>query len=325
MSSINITAEMKAAAITHKKELMTLIRFYFDDLKKENGFAHKGGIYGTEKAGQLIVGGKMGPYTADDATLASYGIVIEEITTFHGKNYEKIEIAEMEDTIWGKGVVTPADWKASELGKKFLAEWVLANLESIVENLWVAKRKSDGTATIDLFDGADTLIADAITSGKLIHVAENGNENNLSTLAEELSEVNAFELLLSEWRKLPKKLKGQKITMHVPEVVYDHYCDAYRIERGNLHDKEQDQIFLFGTRKRCRIVPQMHREDDAPIIWTVDKNITVGTGGRGTKERFVCKEDNNLAFLQFLHEMFFGVSIACYHKDFFHVTQLYSA
>ncbi len=320
MTGINITAEMKASAIKYKKELTTLIRFYFDEIKKDNGFHHKSGIYGTEKAGMLTVNGKMGPYNAEDAILATYGIIIEEITTYHGKNYEKIEIAELEETLWGQGIVTAEDWKKSELGKKILADWVLANLESVVENLWVATRKPDGKQTIDLFDGIDTQIVKAIADGKL-----SAEKKNLSQLTEVLDETNAMDVLLAQWRNLPKKLRKQKLKMHVSEDVYNAYCDAYRLERGNLHDKDQDQQVLFGTRKRVTIVPQMHRESDSPIIWTVDKNITIGTGSRGTKERYEVEKDNNLAFIQFLHEMFFGTAIACYHESFFHVTKLASA
>lgn len=320
MTSINITDEMKKSAVTYKKQLMMIVRLYFDEIKKNNGFHHKSGIYGTEKAGMLTVNGKMGPYNANDATLASYGITIEEITTYHGKNYEKIEIAEMEDTMWGKGVVTPADWKKSELGKKFLADWVLANLESVVENLWTAVRNPNGEATVDLFDGIDTQISKAIDAGKLA-VAK----NNLSKLDVKLDETNAMDVLLKKWRALPKKLKRQKLDLHVSDEVYNNYCDAYRLERGDLHDKDLDQLYLFGTRKKVRIIPQENREDNAPLIWTVSKNITIGTGGRGTKERYEVNPDNNVAFLQFLQEMFFGTAIACFHESFFHVTELYTA
>lgn len=219
-----------------------------------------------------------------------------------------------------------ADWKKTELGKTILSEYLLENLESITEVVWTAVRKSDGTETEDLFDGYDTLVATA----KVKRATEDNARisvaaGNYTTLTEAITSVNAKDLLFAEWKLLPRKMRRQKLDLHIVEDKYFNYCDAYALDRGDANNLEYNQEFLFGTNKKVRFVPCSDREATAPLIWTVKKNLTIGTGARGTQEQFVVKPDNNIAFIQMNHEMYFGAAIACYHKLFFHCTDQHVA
>lgn len=327
MSSITFSPSdaLADSAVKYKQTLAVIPHRKFERMKSEMGFHHRGNLYGTEKAGMLIMGGKMGPYNSDDATLASAGIVVEQITTYHGKNYIKIEITDVENTMFGEGVVTMADWKKSELGKKILSEYLQANLESIVDVIWTATRKADGTETTDLFDGFDTLITTAeVKRATEAQARISTGAENLSTLTEAITSVNAKDVLFAQWKTLPDQLKKQKLDLHITEEIYYAYCDAFALDRGDGNNLEYDQEFLFGTKKKVRLVPCVDREIDAPLVWTVKKNLTIATGSRGTREQFLVKPDNNIAFVQLNHEMYFGAAIACYHKHFFHLTKQFA-
>lgn len=312
---------LKDSAVKFKKTLEVIPHVKFEELKGKMGFHHTSNLYGTRKAGRLIIKGKMGPYNSDAASLAAAGIVIEQITTYHGKNYIKIHIADLEETIIGEGIVTFEDWKKSELGKKFLSEQLLANLEDVVDHVWIAVRKADGKETKDLFDGIDTqLVAARVKAADADYAKLSTEAGNLSAMSAALTSVNAKDVLTAEWKKLPRLLRRQKLDLHISEEAHWAYCDSYALDRGDQHNEEYEQEFLFGTKKKVRFVVQDQREAASPLIWTVKGNLSYGTGARGIKENLKVKEDNNMAFLQMNHEMYFGVAVGCYHKDFFHVS-----
>lgn len=309
-------ADLSQSAVKFNSELMTLPFVAFSELGKANGFFVKKGVYGDEKTTQLHLTGRMRPYHSGGPSDLTVEFITETLTTYLGEDYSLFEIASLLDTVWGKTITSTEKLTSSVIGKKMIAEKVIRNLEAVRKEIWRATRKSDGTTTLDLFDGFDQIIAKAITSGKLSTA-----KKNLSTLSAVITPDNAIDVLKRAYKALPEELKDQETIMYVTTDIYEDYCEAYEALRGAQNDDKLEQRTLHGSEGRCIIKRQAYRDSNSPVIFSVKNNLTIGLGGGGEKEKLTVKPDNNLKFMQILHMLFFGTAISCFDHRVFHVAK----
>lgn len=303
-----------ASAVKYQNELKLLPFVAYSELGKQNGFFVKKGVYGTEKVVSIDLEGRMRPYHTGGPDELGMTFTVNELTTYLGEDYTLFEIAQLIDTLWGLGTIDFKKLSNSEIGKKMIAVKINRNLEAVRKKIWTGVRNSAGTTTTDLFNGFDTIIATDTTAALI----SSGN-GNLSTFDAAITADNAVDKFKAAYRSLPEELKEGVINMYVNQTLYEHYCDDYESLRGALHDKKLGQVVLHGSDDKCIIKPQSYRASTAPVIFSIPNNLTIGTGGKGEKERVTVKEDNNVKFMQLLHMMFFGTTIQCYDKRVFHV------
>lgn len=316
-----IVAELKNAATKYTKEFKILEREGLNSLKTDYGINIRTGVYGTVKSRQVIAAGAMGQYNDEEAKVLNKELVLNDITTYHAKNYVKQLITELTDTLDNEGIVTLEQFRASGYGKALLEDWTMANIEDVVENAWTAVREGqtdDGTAAT-LFNGLESLITKAIADGYLATVADK-NKNNLSSFTAAIDGNNAISQLKAAWNNLPPKLKKKKLNLYIPECDMLAYQEDFAATYGESTNFDEIKLTLPGTQKRVRIYSQPYRADNAPAVFTIPGVLEMGTG-KGTKERFEVRADNNASYCQFLHEIYVGPGIKSFDYRAIHVVK----
>lgn len=310
--AIDINVELIAAGTKYRKELLAMPVAALAEL-----LAHmtlKTGIQGKEVGGELLTDAELRPYrTAKDAT-DNTSIVPYEWETFLGDVVKEFDPNAILGTLYTE--LTAKKPTEREIAKKVAMRMAEKVGEALYNNAFIAIRNAAGNTTADLFNGFDTLTAAAIVA-TTVSVAKG---NYVDMVATPFTTANVGDKLKAIWRGADKMLKKQKTKMFVPVSILEMYEDWYQVEHGTApFNKEFEQTFLVGTRRKCELVPLDNMEGGDYIYLTIKENMKIGVDQESDKENVKIRECDNPKMVQFFMMAYFGVGFDTLNKEFIKV------
>lgn len=149
--------------------------------------------------------------------------------------------------------------------KKFLAE-----INDSTAYLGVYN--ASGTNAVAIADGWGTILA-ALISGSAVAPETLGTINNTNA-------VSKFQTL---YRSMPEAFRNMETVLNCSYEMFDNYKDnlpsGTNIVFVNTNNPEgEEQLYLLGSNKRCKIVPRTWMSGSERIIITPKDNLVMGLG-----------------------------------------------
>lgn len=313
---IKITdTELQRSAVQYQKELVSL-----PVLSARNTLQHltpMPGLHGRVVLSELGGGAELGPYDPDRVDSDQLPLSKREIEVFLGSMVKKFDPNQLRDTVFGQVLSQGEGLKDVDFARQILA-YLGAQLGRSLEGcIFSAKRNANGTKTADLFNGFDTLTAEAVTDGTI--AADLGNLHVLSAAADK---TNAVDLLKEFYWSASDDLQMQDTKLFMPVALYNLYNEAYKLETGLVpYNTEYKKTYLEGSNNRCELVPVVSKKGATYIQLTPRQNM-VYAYGNGLAEEQVIIEKHHEFYLSYIATMFFGTQFRSVSKEALHVGQL---
>lgn len=309
--------EYAKAAITYEKEFLKIPMLTIGDYTKY--MTMRTGVTGTVLVGQESVSAEFAPYKANRASDANLDIVLRPLTAYFASLNADFEPNEAISTIVGHRA---SQAMGSELSNTVTARDVLALIAKRASNklataIWKGKRKVNGTTSVDIFDGFDTIVENEITTGAIAAA-----KGNFYQITETITSANADKVLKKVMFAMDPQLRAQECFMFVSQDIYDAYCEAYLDNhKGVMYNDKYEQIYLEGSNKKITIVPVADKAGSKFIQVTPKDNLLVGVDQESDAESVNVK-DYKPDTLTFMMRMFIGVQIKSLDKAMLLVAKL---
>ena len=311
------TQDWKDSAKQWKKELLLAAVIGYDDTLKH--MTPMAGIKEKLMLGQYGMNSQLRPYTSGmSATNNNLEINWRELETYQGALVEAFEPNSAIQTIIGKAAAGRGEGlKNTEAAKYALA--AIANSVSGYLNMaiWKATRVANGTTTMQLFNGFDTITATEITAGNIS--AAKGNYLKLST---KMTSSNAMDLIKQAVRSLSPELRSKPCNLYCSQEVYDMYCDDYQSSHGALpYNTEFAKGKVEDSLGNITFVPLASKANSSYIHICPKENLVYGYDNMSDAASVGVEKYSSFE-LTFEMSMFFGVQFASLDKRIMKVIEL---
>jgi hypothetical protein len=307
--AFDINEALIEAGTKYKKELLAMPVFELAKLKPF--FNIRTGIQGKVVGGLLAVTAGLRPYKTDKGATDGIAITPYEWETFLGDEVKEFDPHAILGTLYTE--LTAKGVKEYEFVKRVAMEMARKVGESLHDNLFSADRNALGTTTADLFNGFNTLVADAVTAGTMSELL--GNYMDIS--GTQTTVDNVGEQLKTAWRNLDPHLKQQKVQLKLPVSILEMYEDWYRAENGNEPWKDdQPHKYLIGSHGNCQFVPLYNMEGGDLMHFSIRENMNLGFDQESDVEELRIRECDNPKLVQFFMKAYFGVGFETVQKEY---------
>lgn len=258
------------------------------------------------------------PYVADQRGDGSTAINFETLEIYFGSMIHDFVPNDYIQTLLGEH----ADKLGMGQSKSEMAKLVLGSImESAGEKLAlaipVAKRNASGNTTLDLFNGFATLIASAITEGK-VSVA-NGN---LVQLTDAITENNVVDVIKKLEYGLDTRLRRQERFLFCDPAIVDLYNEGYLLTHPAVpYNEKFEQNYVEGSNRKMTFAPLDGLAGTGVMFIAPKKNVIYGYDGVSDEEKFEVLRLNADTFTVNA-KMFFGVGFRTYDKRFLKVVSV---
>lgn len=278
------------------------------------------GIRYSEKVGELTGDIEIGPYSETRIEDQNVEILARELKTYFGSVVKKFSPNSVYQTIYGSAVTKGEGLSKTEITRKivmFLASKIGASIDA---HLFNAVRNANGTKTVDLFDGFDTITSQEITAGAIS--LANGN---LFEFGETIDSTNAYDAILTFCRAANDFLQEQEgAKLFLPRWLYNAYVDDYKATTGAISYNDK---FLKNTVEgfeNITFVPMYQKKNSQFIQLTTKQNMLVGVNQEGEDESMTV-EKHEAFVLQFIATLFFGTQFESINPERLLVGKLVAA
>lgn len=305
---MTITQSLIDAGIKYRKELLAAPLVELSEILP--WFTIKPGIQGKIVGGWLNTSAELRPYRTAKGESGSLTVTPEEMENYLGDVVKEFDPHEVLGTLYSE--LTSLGVTQMAISKRIALEVARKVGEKLYDNLFIAVRNKSGDNTVDLFNGFETLIANAITAGTLTE----GIGNYMDLTADAISEANAGDILKNAWRNLDRILKKQRVRLYVPEDVLDFYEDWYQNEYSTQPwNTGIEQKFLVGSRGRCELVP-LNPMSGNYMIFSIKENMNILVDQMSDAENVRIRECDNPKLVQFFMKAYFGTGFETIQKEF---------
>lgn len=267
------------AARKYRSELLHLTYFKLKDALKF--FTIRLGIRYEETVGAATLGAQFAPYKHDLKTNKDLNIVFRTLHTYFGAAVLDFEPNSVISTLMGKDAAKMGDaQKNANVAVEVLKQMAADLSESLYDAIWTAQRNDNGTTTAELFDGFQTIIDKEIAAGTIA-----ASKGNYLELTEEITDINAYDVIKKAVRKANPKLKGDTgLLAYMSEEVRDLYDDAYlATHAGIVYNKGFENQRIEGS--RAVMVAEPFMAGSKYIVLSTKKNMLVGMDQTGDDEK----------------------------------------
>ena len=273
--AIQITPEeLKKSAHEFRRMLLSVPAFALKDLLPY--ITVRGNVNYKQTTGQISNSAQFGPYDPKRKG---------NTTKIDGRTLESLlasVIAEFDhdgvfQSIYHSFPVPGEGLKNTAIAKAVLTAMMQSMSEGLHDHVFNAKRKDDGTTTVDLFNGFDTIANTEITAGNISTA-----KGNLFNFGAVVDNNNALEAAKEFYRSADPKLKTVKTYMYVPVDFLEAYEDDYQQSVGATpYNKSFEKTFLEGSRGLCEILPLYSKAGSDILQLTTKNNMILGSGSGG--------------------------------------------
>lgn len=308
--------EFQEAATKYRKDLLMLpIIGIQDTLQWMTG---RPGIRYKENVATINGNAQFGPYKPSRSTDFNLNLDFRTLETFMGSVVAKFEPNSAVSTLLGATGATKGDGQMTTPTALHVLALIAKGLsEKLNDAIWKGVRNATGDATVDLFDGFDTITQKDITSGAVS--AANGNYMKLT---ETVTSSNAVDVAKEILFSLDPRLRSQDLYMFCSQDFADKYNEAYLMSHGGIvYNTSYDQNTVEGSNGRLHLVPLYNKADSKFIHICPKANMLVGYDQMGDMESVMVKEYEPF-ILSYIATMFFGVQFESIDKRRFKAIEL---
>ena len=318
-SSVKITpTELANSAAKYRKDLLMMPVHSMSET-----LAHmttRFGIRYSETVGQLDGDMEMGPYSETRVDKADVNIVGRTLRTYLGSVVKDFSPNTVVGSIYDAAVTKGEALTKTEITKRVCAFLAAKIGEHLNDAIWNAERNENGTKSVDLFDGFDTIARKEIEAGKI-----SVEKKNLFEFAAKIDSTNALDLVKAFCRAANPKLRKQKnLKLFVSQDIYDAYVDDYQATVGPItYNKSFDKVTVEGF-PNIEFVVLANKTDSPYIQLSPAGNMLVGFNQRGEEEHIAIEKYKSFA-VTFEATMFMGCQYETISPEKLLVGKLFNA
>ena len=272
------------------------------------------GIAGDETVGGVASDAEARPYKTDKNARDTGRIVARTLTTYLGDVLEEFDPYLLFKTVYGEQF----DDKTKRTDAEIVRDLSLAMSKKVAKKLGAALfkaiRNADGTTTMDLFNGFDTIAAAEIAAGNIS--AAKGNYMDLPAI----TAANVGDVLKEFYDGASEELQeADGLKMYIPKSVKKLYDEWYLAHFGSVgYNKEYGRKILHGTEDDggCELVALSGMKNGQFIYLSIKDNMLVGCDQKSNKEKVLIRVPDNPKVVQFFMCFFWGVQFEFIEPEF---------
>lgn len=302
--SLDIKGALVGSGHKFRKEILLMPVVAISDTT--NHMTMRYGIRGKETVGEARSGAKLRPYrTAKDATNTA-SIAPRTLETFLGDVVEEFDPYTLYNTIYSEPVSKQR--VDLEVVKTLAVEMAKQSTEDLPKAIFTGVRNAAGNATVDLFDGFDTICKAEKALGNIS--AEIGNFVDLG----EINTANVGDKLLLIYTSASSVLKKKPCKLFIPVYIKEMYDKWVLANFGPVqYNTQYEQSYLHGSNKKCELVDLDGMEDSTHIFLSTKNTMLVGCDQMSDTEKAEINKCDNPKVVQFFMTAFFGVQFESIH------------
>lgn len=315
--NVNIgTEELQKSAVKYRKELLVMpVQGAAKTLMHMRGMP---GVRGREIIGEMSGTIEMGPYDPHRVDEGDVIITPRTIETFLGSVVKKFDPNKIWQSIYGSLVTQGDALKNVPITRQVMSFLALKLGESLGKHIWDAKRNDNGTTTVDLFNGFDTITSTEIAA-KNISAAK----GNYMMLTSAIDETNAVDVLKTINEKSDDSLQDVARKMYVTRDIYNAYLKDYQATVGATpYNREYKKTFVEGSNDLLELVP-LSSKKGSKFIHISPKSNMVYAYGNGMADENMAVEKHHAFLLDFISTMYFGAQFETISPERLFIAQLY--
>lgn len=320
MSKVIITPEdLATSARKYRSELiMQPVHALADTLKH---MTLRTGIRYSETVGELSGDIEIGPYSESREDADGIDIKGRTIYTFLGSVVKKFSPNSVVSSLYGSAITKGEALKTTEITKQVLAFLAAKIGQGLDMHIFDAVRDDNGSGSVDLFNGFDTITGKEIKAGEIATA-----KGNLFEFGEKIDKNNAVDSIVSFCRQADPLLVGRNknLKLFLPTNVLNAYNDDYKATTGAVpYNTHFEQQYVEGFRN-IEMVPMYQKAGSEYIHLTTANNMLVGVNLQGEEDRIEVEKHHPFLLL-FIATMFFGVEFESIAKERMLVGKLINA
>lgn len=301
MASLNCTdQDFLTSARKYRKEFLRLPVLRLLDVLKGN-FTLRPGIRFEEKVYDIDVDWEFGPYDPKRTEEADPAINARTLKTFFGSVRREFDPNKYYSTVLGSEITKGEALKSVEVARLVLSILCGKLGNNLAKVLFNAVRKDNGTKSVELFNGFDTITSNEITGGGLATT-----KGNLYEFSDVIDSTNAVDLIKAFLRSGDDSLMSKEgLKLYMPYQVWYDYMDDYKITTGAIsYNQSYRQIHPEGF-ENVTFVPMFQKKGSEFLQLTDKSNMLIGVNQTGEEES-IAVEKHDVVLLTFFATIFFG-------------------
>ncbi len=260
---------------------------------------------------------EFGPYDKNRKEQLKLKFEPRKLKTNLGSIYKEFDPNEYAHSIYSSVITKGEALKNTEIVRLALNRAGVKAGDALRRVAFSAKYNPEGSKSVDLFDGYDTISEKEIAAGNLS--VANGN---LFKFTEAITAENAVDMLTQfadaadDWLQ-----EAEAVNLIVPFSVYNAYCKDYKAVTGAApYNREFKQTFIEGH-ENFRLKPMAEKKGSKLIHLTTKQNMLVGVNQSGEEESVIV-EKHHPVDLTFFATLFFGEEFRSLNKEHILVGQM---
>ena len=276
------------------------------------------GIQGDETVGAVGSDAEARPYRSEKGATDTSKLKARKITTYLGDVLEEFDPALLFTTVFCEQFTDKTKRTEAEIVQKLTLQMGKSVSKKLGAALFNAVRNENGTHTVDLFNGFDTIAAAEITAGNITAAKGNYYEHEAITAA------NVGDVLHAIYDAASEELQeAENLKMFLPKTIkalYDKWCLAHfgavvyntNYNKKQLHDTDENP---------CELVALSGMKNSPYIYLTTKDNMLVGCDQESNKEKVLVRVPDNPKVVQFFMCFFWGVQFQMIEPEFLLVSK----
>lgn len=308
--------DFQAAAIKFRKELLMLPIIGIERTAKF--MTGRPGIRYKEAVGTIDGSAELAPYKPNMSHDFDLNLEHRILETFLGAVVEKFEPNSAVSTLLGTMAATKGNGQAQAPTAKHVLALIARKIsDKLNAHIWDASRNANGTGTVDLFDGFDTITEAEITANKI-----KADLGNYVKLTDEITSSNAVDTLKSLLYMLDSNLREQKVYVYCSQDIVDKYNEDYKLTTGAIpYNTQFEQISVEGSGGNLVLCPLANKAGSKFIHISPKSNMLLGYDQMGDVESIAVERFEPFV-LSFIATMFFGTQFESIDKSRLFVAEL---
>ncbi len=263
------------------------------------------GIRYAESVGELTGNIELGPYSETRIDNDGMNIKGRTLYTFLGSVVKKFSPNSVVKSIYDAAITKGENLKNVDIALRVLSYLTAKLGGNLQSHIWDAVRDDDGTTSVDLFNGFDTITTSEI---KATTPTISTTIGNLFEFTEAITANNAVDQLKAFCEKASELLvdSGQQVKLFCSPAIYRAYLKDYQSTVGAIpYNTEYKKTVVEGF-ENVSFVPLYNKANSPYIHLSTQGNMLVGVNQEGEEENITI-EKHEAFVLQYIATMFFGV------------------
>lgn len=263
------------------------------------------GIRYAETVGELTGNIELGPYSETRIDNDGMNIKGRTLYTFLGSVVKKFSPNSVVKSIYDSAFTKGEELKSVDIALRVLSYLTAKLGHNLQSHIWDAVRNDDGTTSVDLFNGFDTITTSEI---KATTPTISTTIGNLFEFTEAITANNAVDQLKAFCEKASEFLvdAGQRVNLYCSPAIYRNYLKDYQSTVGAIpYNTSYDKTVVEGF-ENVHFVPLYNKAKSPYVHLSPQANMLVGVNLEGEEED-ICIEKHEAFVLQYIATMFFGV------------------